>query len=198
MLKRLFDVLTAGTLLIAATPFLGLVAVAVWIDGGRPVFFSQTRSGRHGSPFTLYKLRTLHPDTGLVDAPRDHTTRVGRWLRRWGLDELPQLWNVLRGDMSLVGPRPTLPQQVARYGAFERQRLAVRPGLTGWAQVHGRNAIPWPERIALDVWYVHHRSLWLDLRILLRTPRAVLMGTGVYGRDGINPGFESSAPTAYR
>jgi lipopolysaccharide/colanic/teichoic acid biosynthesis glycosyltransferase len=186
MLKRLFDVLAAGALLIAATPFLCLVAVAVWIDSGRPIVFSQTRSGRHGTPFTLYKFRTLHPNTGLVDAPRDYTTCTGRWLRRWGVDELPQLWNVLRGDMSLVGPRPTLPQQVTRYGAFERQRLAVRPGLTGWAQVHGRNAIPWPERIDLDVWYVHHHSLWLDLHILLRTPRAVLLGTGVYGRDGRN------------
>ena len=198
MLKRLFDVLAAGALLIGALPALGLVAVAVWIESGRPIVFSQRRSGQHGEPFTLYKFRTLHPSIGLVDAPRDHATRVGRWLRRWGVDELPQLWNVLRGEMSLVGPRPTLPQQVAQYGPTERQRLAVRPGLTGWAQIHGRNAIPWPERIALDVWYVRHRSLWLDLRILLRTPYAVLFGGGVYGQNGINAGFGSSESTARR
>ena len=189
MLKRLFDVLAASVLLAGIMPFLGLVALTVWIDSGRPILFRQVRSGRHGEPFMLYKFRTLHPDTGLVNAPHEHTTRVGRWLRRWGMDELPQLWNVLRGEMSLVGPRPTLPAQVDRYGPFERQRLAVRPGLTGWAQIHGRNALPWPERIDLDVWYVNHRSLGLDVRILLLTPRIVFRQSGIYGLNGANPDF---------
>ena len=186
MPKRLFDLVVASTLLIGTAPLVGLIALAVWIDGGLPILFYQTRSGQHGKPFTLYKFRTLYPNTGLVDTPRDHTTRVGRWLRRWGLDELPQLWNVLRGDMSLVGPRPTLPEQVARYGPFEQQRLAVRPGLTGWAQIHGRNALSWPERIDLDVWYVDHHSLGLDVRILLQTPRIVMTQTGVHGPGGKN------------
>lgn len=189
MAKRLFDLLIAASLLIVLSPFIGLIALAVWMDSGRPIIFCQTRAGRHGMPFTIYKFRTLHPDTGMLSTPRRHVTRVGRWLRRWSLDELPQLWNVLRGDMSLVGPRPTLPEQVARYGPFERRRLAVRPGLTGWAQIHGRNAIPWPERIRLDVWYVRHHSVWLDLRILAHTPRVLLAGTGVYGPDGRNMDF---------
>ena len=192
MLKRLFDVTLAALLLLVGAPLLGLVALAVWIDSGRPVLFGQVRTGQHGTPFTLYKFRTLTPGVGIVSTPHDHVTRVGAWLRRWGLDELPQLWNVLRGDMSLVGPRPTLPQQVARYGAFERQRLAVRPGLTGWAQVHGRNAIPWPERIDLDVWYVRHQSLQLDVRILLWTPFALLSAPRTYGVDGVNLDFPAS------
>lgn len=189
MLKRLFDIFATSVLLAGATPLFGLVALLVWVDSGRPILFCQIRSGRFGQPFTLYKFRTLSPNIGLVDTPSNHATRVGRWLRRWGLDELPQLWNVLRGDMSLVGPRPTLPKQVARYGAFERKRLAVRPGLTGWAQIHGRNALPWPKRIALDVWYVRHHSLWLDVRILFRTPRLLMQQTGVYGPGGENPDY---------
>lgn len=197
MLKRLLDIVLASVLLVGTAPLLALIALVVWMSDGRPVVFTQTRSGYRGAPFTLYKFRTMPPDTGLVDAPRDHVTRVGRWLRRWGLDELPQLWNVLRGDMSLVGPRPTLPEHVARYSAFERQRLAVRPGLTGWAQIHGRNAIEWPERIDLDVWYVHHQSLWLDVRIVLYTPFILLSGRGVYGQDGINAGFEPPASSLH-
>lgn len=193
MRKRLFDFMLGGTLLVVAAPLFGLIAVAVWLDGGAPVFFQQTRVGRHGRCFTLYKFRTLHPGTGRVRMPRAHATRVGTWLRRWGLDELPQLWNIVRGDMSLVGPRPTLPEQAARYGSFERQRLSVRPGLTGWAQIHGRNALPWPERITLDVWYIRHRTLWLDVRILWCTPRVLLKGMGTYGPSGVNPDFTSHA-----
>jgi len=189
MAKRLLDMALAGMLLTLGLPLLAVLALAVWLDGGRPILFCQVRSGRHGQPFRIYKFRTLHPGTGPVDTPHDHATRCGRWMRRWSLDELPQLWNVLRGDMSLVGPRPTLPDQVARYGVFERQRLAVRPGLTGWAQIHGRNAIPWPERIALDVWYVRHRSLWLDLRILLHTPLILMRQAGIYGPLGKNPDY---------
>lgn len=195
MLKRTIDMLLGGMALVGAAPLLGMVALAVWIDSGRPLLFRQTRSGRHGHPFTLYKFRTLHPGSGPIHRPRDRATRVGRVLRRWGLDELPQLWNVLRGEMSLVGPRPTLPEQTARYGPFERQRLAVRPGLTGWAQIHGRNALPWDERIALDVWYVHHRSLRLDLRILLHTPGVLATGRGTYGPGGQNDDFTRAKST---
>lgn len=189
MSKRLFDLVLASTLLVIAAPLFGLIAVAVWKDGGQPIFFRQTRVGRHGEPFDLYKFRTLPPGTGLVDTPREYATRVGRRLRRWSLDELPQLWNVIRGDMSLVGPRPTLPDQVEQYGPFERQRLRVRPGLTGWAQIHGRNAISWPERIELDVWYVQHHTLWLDVQILLQTPGILRHPANVYGPDGTNPDY---------
>jgi lipopolysaccharide/colanic/teichoic acid biosynthesis glycosyltransferase len=180
-------------LLVMIAPLFGLIAAAVWLDGGLPVFFRQIRIGQHGRRFKLSKFRTLHPGTGRVSTPHAYATRVGKWLRRWGLDELPQLWNVVQGDMSLVGPRPTLPEQVARYGPFERRRLQVRPGLTGWAQIHGRNALPWPERIKLDVWYTRHRTLWLDVRILLRTPRALLDSRGTYGPTGVNPDFAPNA-----
>lgn len=193
MLKRTLDVVLGSALLVTTAPLLGLIALAVWVGSGRPVLFVQRRIGRGGRPFDVYKFRTLPPDPHPTGASRAQATWVGAVLRRWGLDELPQLWNVVRGEMSLVGPRPTLPEQVARYGPFERQRLAVRPGLTGWAQIHGRNALSWPERIAFDVWYVHHRSLRLDLRILLRTPRVLFTGTGVYGTAGMNPDFPSDA-----
>jgi len=182
-----------STLLVMTVPLFGLIAAAVWLDGGAPVFFRQIRVGQHGRRFTLYKFRTLHPGAGRVSKPRAYATRVGAWLRRWGLDELPQLWNIVRGDMSLVGPRPALPEQVARYGPFERQRLRARPGLTGWAQVHGRNALPWSERIELDVWYTRHRTLWLDARILWRTPHVLLKGLGTYGPAGVNPDFPPHA-----
>lgn len=189
MLKRTFDVVLGSLLLVAAAPLFGLIAVGVWLDSGRPIFFVQPRSGRRGHLFNVYKFRTLPPGVSRVDNPHGYTTPVGAVLRRWGLDELPQLWNVIRGEMSLVGPRPTLPEQVARYGPSERRRLAVRPGLTGWAQIHGRNALSWSERIRLDVWYVQHRSMGLDLRILLRTPGVLATGTGVYGADGKNPDY---------
>ena len=196
--KRVADVAGAALLCLALAPVLIAIAVLVWLDSGRPVLFRQTRTGRHGRPFQIIKFRTLRPGCGLTSDPSQHATRIGRVLRRWGLDELPQLWNIFRGDMSLVGPRPTLPDQVARYGPFERQRLRVRPGLTGWAQIHGRNAIPWDERIALDVWYAEHQSLWLDLRILLRTPFMLLSGRGSYGPDGQNSDYTPpSSPRAH-
>ncbi|GIV62073.1 MAG: hypothetical protein KatS3mg044_0939 [Rhodothermaceae bacterium] len=190
--KRAFDVAAAGVLLVSSAPLLGLIALLIWLDDGRPVLFRQTRAGREGHPFTVYKFRTLHTGHHDPRRPGEAVTRTGRFLRRWGLDELPQLWNVLRGDMSLVGPRPTLPEQVACYGPFERQRLAVRPGLTGWAQIHGRNALSWPERIRLDVWYVEHLGPGLDLRILVRTLPALLSGHGIYGDAGENDDFRAS------
>ncbi len=191
-IKRLGDVVLAALLLVLGLPALVLVAVLIVAENGRPVLFRQTRIGRGSVPFEILKFRTLRPGVHDPGNPRCQVTRVGRVLRRWGLDELPQLWNVLRGEMSLVGPRPTLPEQVAAYGAFERRRLAVRPGLTGWAQIHGRNALDWPARIRLDLWYVDHVSFWLDVRILLRTPKILWTGAGLYGADGQNPGFPAN------
>lgn len=186
----------AALLLVLGLPLLLLVAALIVAESGRPVLFRQTRIGYRGRPFDVIKFRTLHKGAHDPAAPRDRATWVGRALRRWSLDEWPQLWNVVRGEMSLVGPRPTLPDQVAAYGAFERRRLEVRPGLTGWAQIHGRNALSWPERIALDVWYVDHASLGLDLRILARTPGVLLSGRGVYGADDRNPDFPKRAEDA--
>lgn len=194
--KRGLDVVGAALLLVVLAPLLGLVALGIWLDDGRPVFFTQTRVGQGGAPFRLWKFRTLTTGPKDPTRPADHTTRLGAVLRRWALDELPQLWNVLRGEMSLVGPRPTLPDQVQHYGPHERIRLRVRPGLTGWAQIHGRNALSWPARIDLDVWYVRNWSLALDLRILARTPGALLSGTGVDGPGQRNPAF--TAPDRQR
>jgi lipopolysaccharide/colanic/teichoic acid biosynthesis glycosyltransferase len=187
--KRLLDVVGASALLVGTAPLAGVLAAAVWLEDGAPIFFTQTRTGRHGRPFRIVKFRTLRTGDHNPARPGDAATRVGRWMRRWGLDELPQLWNVLRGEMSLVGPRPTLPEQTARYGPFERRRLAVKPGLTGWAQIHGRNALPWPARIRLDVWYAEHQRLALDLEILLRTPLALLRSASPDGAGGLNPDF---------
>ncbi len=194
--KRGLDLIGAGLLLVALAPLFGFVALCIWLDDGWPLFFTQTRAGYQGAPFRIVKFRTLTHEPDDPTRPAAHTTRIGGPLRRWALDELPQLWNVLRGEMSLVGPRPTLPEQVAQYGAHERTRLQVPPGLTGWAQIHGRNALSWPERIDLDVWYVQHRSLGLDLRILLRTPAVLWRGTGVNGPHAHNPSFPSDLPSA--
>jgi lipopolysaccharide/colanic/teichoic acid biosynthesis glycosyltransferase len=162
---------------------LGAAALAVKLEDGGPVLYRQSRVGLDGRPFELLKLRTMvvgaeHRGAGAaVNRGDPRITRVGRILRRLSVDELPQLWNVLRGDMSLIGPRPTLAYQVERYTARQRRRLEVRPGLTGWAQIHGRATLPWDERIELDVWYVDHRSPGLDVKILLRTPLALFGGT---------------------
>jgi lipopolysaccharide/colanic/teichoic acid biosynthesis glycosyltransferase len=162
---------------------LGAAAAAIKLEDRGPVLYRQRRVGLEGREFELLKLRTMVVGAETIGAgwavnegdPR--ITRAGRVLRRLSMDELPQLWNVLRGDMSVIGPRPTLSYQVERYTARQRRRLEVKPGLTGWAQVHGRAALPWDERIELDVWYVEHRSPWLDLRILARTPAALFTGT---------------------
>ncbi len=186
-LPRVADVTLALVGLALASPLLLVAAAAIVIDGGRPVLYRQRRAGRGAAPFDLYKLRTMHAGADPVGVgtpvlPGDpRVTRVGRAIRRVSLDELPNLVNVLRGEMAIVGPRPTLPAQVDLYTKRQRRRLDVRPGLTGWAQVNGRAGIPWEERIELDVWYVEHRSLALDLRILLRTTRLLLSGRGLYG-----------------
>jgi lipopolysaccharide/colanic/teichoic acid biosynthesis glycosyltransferase len=162
---------------------LGLAALAVKLEDGGPVFYRQLRVGKDGRDFELVKLRTMVVDAErqgaghAVDRDDPRITPAGRVLRRLSIDELPQLWNVLRGEMSLVGPRPTLRYQVDRYDERQRHRLDVRPGLTGWAQVNGRAALPWNERIELDLWYVEHRSTWVDLKILALTPFALFRGT---------------------
>jgi len=181
--NRVADVAVAGTALALASPLLAVAALSVKLGDGGPVLYRQTRVGLGGADFELLKLRTMvvgaeTKGAGLaVNAGDSRITRAGRLLRRLSLDELPQLWNVLRGDMSVIGPRPTLRYQVERYDARQRRRLEVRPGITGWAQVHGRAALPWAERIELDVWYVEHRSPWVDLKILAKTPLALFGGT---------------------
>ena len=180
--RRVADVAVAGAGLVVASPLLALAALAIKLEDRGPILFRQTRVGRDGADFELFKLRTMvvgaeSKGAGYaVNRGDPRITQVGRLLRRTSIDELPQLWNVVRGEMSLIGPRPTLRYQVDRYDEHQRRRLDIRPGLTGWAQVHGRTALPWAERIELDVWYVEHRSLALDLKILARTPRALLGG----------------------
>jgi lipopolysaccharide/colanic/teichoic acid biosynthesis glycosyltransferase len=181
--KRAFDVAASSLMLFVASPVLAGSAAAIVLEDRGPVFYRQRRVGRDGVEFELLKLRTMvvgaeKMGAGLaVNQGDPRITKVGRLLRRLSLDELPQLWNVLRGDMSLVGPRPTLAYQVERYTPRQRRRLQVKPGITGWAQVHGRAKLPWDERIELDVWYVEHRSFWLDLKILAKTPGALMSGT---------------------
>ena len=182
-LNRALDVAGAGIGLALASPLLAASALAIKLEDRGPVLYHQVRVGLDGRQFDLLKLRTMsvgaeHQGAGLaVDRGDPRITRVGRLLRRASLDELPQLWNVLRWDMSLIGPRPTLAYQVERYTSRQRRRLEVKPGITGWAQVHGRARLPWAERIELDVWYVEHRSPWLELKILARTPFALVGGT---------------------
>jgi lipopolysaccharide/colanic/teichoic acid biosynthesis glycosyltransferase len=181
--NRTADVVVAGAALVVASPLLGLAALAAKLADGGSVLYRQTRVGKDGVDFELLKLRTMVPGAESIGAgyavnegdPR--ITTVGRALRRLSLDELPQLWNVIRGEMSVIGPRPTLRYQVERYTERQRRRLAVKPGITGWAQVHGRAALPWEERIELDVWYVENRTPLLDLKILAKTPLALFGGT---------------------
>jgi lipopolysaccharide/colanic/teichoic acid biosynthesis glycosyltransferase len=182
-LNRALDVAAAGVGLALAAPVLGAAAVAIKLDDGGSVFYRQRRVGLHGTEFELLKLRTMEVGAETrgagfaVNEGDPRITRIGRWLRRLSVDELPQLWNVVRGDMSLIGPRPTLAYQVEGYTPRQRRRLEVKPGITGWAQIHGRTRLPWADRIELDVWYVEHRSPWLDLKILARTPLALFAGT---------------------
>ncbi len=182
-MNRAADVALAGAGLVISSPILAAAGLATKIGDGGPVFYRQRRVGRDGVEFELLKLRTMevgaeHKGAGLaVNEGDPRITRVGRLLRRLSLDELPQLWNVVRGDMSVIGPRPTLAYQVERYTPRQRRRLEVKPGITGWAQIHGRARLPWNDRIELDVWYVEHRSPWLDLKILARTPLALFAGT---------------------
>jgi lipopolysaccharide/colanic/teichoic acid biosynthesis glycosyltransferase len=186
---RALDILIAAVALALASPVLLVAAVAIRLESPGPVIYRHARVGRDGRPFELWKLRTMvqgaeRMGAGLYIEQGDaRITRSGRFLRRFSLDELPNLVNVLRGDLSIVGPRPTVAEQVERYSERQRRRLAVRPGITGWAQVNGRTSLPWPERIELDVWYVDNRSVLLDLRILVRTVRMLATGRGLYSEE---------------
>jgi lipopolysaccharide/colanic/teichoic acid biosynthesis glycosyltransferase len=184
--NRALDVLLAGALLLLTSPVLLAAIVAIKLESRGPAIYRQRRVGRHGEPFELWKLRTMVPGAEAMGAGiyvlegDTRITRIGRLLRRFSLDELPNLVNVLRGEMAIVGPRPTVQEQVDRYTERQRRRLEVKPGITGWAQVNGRASLPWHERIELDVWYVDNRSLLLDLRILAKTARMLATGHGLY------------------
>jgi lipopolysaccharide/colanic/teichoic acid biosynthesis glycosyltransferase len=191
MIRRALDIAVATAMLMLTAPLLAAAMLAIRLESRGPIFYRQRRIGLDGRPFDMLKLRTMvdgaeHIGAGLaIDEHDARITRVGALLRRTSLDELPNLLNVLRGEMSLIGPRPTVPVQVQQYTARQRGRLAIRPGITGWAQVNGRAALPWSERIELDLYYIEHRSAALDLRILLRTPALVLGGEGLYkGQTG--------------
>ena len=184
--KRLSDLLVGGLAVGLTAPVVVVCAIAIRLDSKGPILYRQPRAGLDGHEFEIVKLRTMvvgaeHTGAGMaVDYNDSRITRVGGFLRRWSLDELPNLINVVKGEMSLVGPRPTLLEQVAEYDERQRGRLTVRPGVTGWAQVQGRASLPWSERIELDLWYIEHQSLRLDLKILLVTVRMVFTGEGLY------------------
>jgi len=193
VLKRVIDVVISGIGLILLFPIFTIIGMFIKIDSKGPVFFIQKRAGKDGKIFRAYKLRTMVENPYNIgkgirqNDPR--ITRVGRYLR-WGIDELPQLMNVFKGDMSLVGPRPTLLEQVERYSEKHKKRLEMKPGIAGLALINGRNKLSWPEKIKLDIWYVDHWSLWLDLKILFRTIWVVFFTReGVYGKDGVNTGY---------
>jgi lipopolysaccharide/colanic/teichoic acid biosynthesis glycosyltransferase len=195
MLKRAFDIVSSiGLLIVCAVPIL-LICLLLIFTQGRPVFFRQRRPGRHEKPFVLIKFRTMATDPNEFEAKDTHTpdaarlTPAGRWLRATSLDELPTFWNVVRGDMSLVGPRPLLMHYLPLYDTEQRKRHLVRPGITGWAQVNGRNEAPWGERLRMDVWYIENRTFWLDVKILIRTIYTTA------AREGVgSPGEPTSSP----
>ena len=180
MTKRLFDLVVASVLLLLLSPVLLLVALAIWLRMGRPILFRQLRPGLEGRPFRLVKFRTMSlPGASGAQSDAARLTPLGSKLRASSLDELPELWNVIRGDMSLVGPRPLLMQYLDRYTPEQARRHEVRPGLTGWAQVNGRNSLSWDDKFALDTWYVDHRSFRLDLKILFLTALHVIRPSGI-------------------
>lgn len=202
MAKRIFDIIGAIILLTALSPFIVATAVVIFWTMGRPVLFFQRRPGRGGVPFTLVKFRTMRESVDALGASRpdgDRIMPIGRWLRAMSLDEVPELWNVLRGDMSLVGPRPLLMEYLPRYSAEQARRHDVRPGITGWAQINGRNALSWDEKFRLDVWYVDHWSFWLDLRILALTLPCLFRGYGISAPgEATMPRFQGSIPARAR
>jgi lipopolysaccharide/colanic/teichoic acid biosynthesis glycosyltransferase len=185
-MARIVSMVTSAILLLVAAPILVGTALLIWLEDRGPVFYRQSRAGLHNRPFQLVKFRSMRTSnrpvladtTQASEIGKDHpmVTRTGRWIRRYKVDELPQLLNVLLGDMALIGPRPTVLEQTAAYSAFEMRRLDLPPGMTGWTQINGGIELTWPERILLDVWYVDHRTLWLDLRILWRTVSVIIAG----------------------
>jgi len=203
MLKHTADRVLSSVGVVVISPLLLLIATAILVDTGRPVFFLQERAGLLGRPFRVIKFRTMIQGADLVSFGKivgedsQLITRTGGFLRHWSLDELPELLNVVRGEMSLVGPRPTYVYQTKSYSPEQRKRLLMKPGITGWAQVNGRNSLDWSHRICLDVWYIEHWSLWLDLRILARTIGVVIHPSGIYGetsrRDSIVDGNRAPA-----
>ena len=196
VLKRIIDVVISGIGLIILFPIFVIIGILIKLDSKGPVFFTQERAGKDGKIFKAYKLRTMVENAEKIglgyEVAKDdgRITRVGKHLR-WGIDELPQLINVFKGEMSMVGPRPALPHQVEKYSVQERRRLEVKPGITGWALINGRNVLAWPERIKLDIWYIDHWSIWLDLKILFKTIWVVIFTReGIYGKDGITRDYE--------
>ena len=189
VLKRIIDVTVSLMGLIALFPICLLAAVVIKFTSPGPVFFMQDRAGENGEIFRLCKFRTMthgaeEKSVGrYISEKEELLTPVGKFLRRWAVDELPQLWNVIKGDMSLVGPRPTLPYQIAMYSEFQRRRLDSKPGITGWAQVNGRNVLSWPERIELDLWYVDNWSIWLDLKVMIMTIPALTRKEFAFARE---------------
>jgi len=190
-LKRAFDIVISFTVLTLLSPLMALITLAIKLDDGGPALYVQERVGKDGKTFRCYKFRTMvvgaeNKGLGLEVAKDDpRITQVGHFLRHWTLDEVPQLINLLKGDMSIVGPRPTVPSQVARYTPWQRRRLEVKPGMAGWAWIHGRNNPSWAARIELDIWYVDHWSLRLDLYILLKALLMLFRREGLYGEDGV-------------
>lgn len=195
-IKRIIDIVSSVVVLSFFLPFFMVIAVLIKLGSRGPVFFRYKRVGKDGKLFVSYKFRSMIEDAisiGLgIETGKDdpRVTRIGKFLRRWSLDEIPQLINVLKGEMSFVGPRPALPHQVEKYSKFEIGRLKMKPGITGWAQVNGRNLLSWKDRIVLDVWYVENWSLWLDFKILLMTPKVVLSTEGLYGEGGVVRDYE--------
>ncbi|MBY6033635.1 sugar transferase [Marinobacter daepoensis] len=188
MLKRLFDIVFSGIGLLFLSPIIAVLAILIYWKVGSPVFFRQTRPGLDGKPFKMVKFRTMLDATDKDGSPLpddQRMTPLGAFLRSTSLDELPELWNVLKGEMSLVGPRPLLMEYLALYSREQYRRHEVRPGVTGWAQVNGRNAISWKDKFRLDVWYVDNRSLWLDLKILFLTVKKVLLRDGISGQGEV-------------
>jgi sugar transferase EpsL len=191
LIKRLFDIIFSLTLIILLAPLILFIALLIWVTMGRPILFKQRRVGYQGQVFTIYKFRTMteeRDENGNLLPDEQRLTRFGRFLRETSLDELPELFNVLKGDMSLVGPRPLLVEYLPYYTPEERKRHNMRPGITGWAQVNGRNAITWDQKLALDVWYVDNWSLWLDFKIILMTIIKVIK------REGISTNGYATAP----
>ena len=191
----MFDISASVIALIVLLPIFAIIGIFIKLDSKGPVFFTQERAGKDGKIFKAFKLRTMVKNAekmGLgygIAKDDSRITRVGKHLR-WGIDELPQLINVFKGEMSMVGPRPTLLEQVVRYSKEHRRRLEMKPGITGWALINGRNKLTWPERIKLDIWYIDHWSLWLDLKILFKTIWVVIFKReGIYGKDGVNRGY---------